>query len=201
MKNISRLLISLCFLITTGIVRGQMNPAGYLLDSVYTYNWTSNNWSLNIKEYCTDNASGQTIQELSLRYNSGTSQFVDYLRTLYGYTDTIMVPTTITDQFWYSNIWNTYQHDHYLARNIPDTLYSKTFDFQHHVFTNGVMNLYQYNDSLLPVVSLIMSFDNNSNLDQCLENHKYLYSTQSAPRANPVCMAEFFINMVERYQI
>jgi hypothetical protein len=181
MKNIYRLFITLCLLVTTGIVKGQMNPGVLLLDSVYTYNWASNAWSLNIKEYCTKNATGQTTQDLFLKFNSGTSQFQDYIRSFFGYSDTITVPTSVTDQFWYNNIWNTYQHDHYLARNIPDTTYSKTMDFQHHVFANGVMNIYQYNDSLLPVVSITMSFDTTNQTWVNLTKTTNTYTAHNQP--------------------
>jgi hypothetical protein len=159
MKNIYRSLIILCFLITTGVVSGQKSPSTLLLDSVYTYNWASNNWSLNIKEYCTKNGSGQPIQDLFKKYNSGSSQFLDYARILFGYSDTITVPTLITDQFLYSSNWNTYQHYHYLARNIPDTTYFKTWNNLRHDFTYGIMNTYQYNDSLLPLVSMVLGLD------------------------------------------
>jgi hypothetical protein len=162
MKNSYRLLITLCFLITTGIVRGQMNPNSLLLDSVYTYNWASNDWSLNIKEYCTKNGTGQTTQDLFLKYNSDTSKFLDFAKFLFDYSPKVQVPTSIFEQFWDNNIWKTFQYGHYLVTTLPDTNYYKTYDFKHHVFTNGVMNTYQYEDNRLPVVSITLSLDTSN---------------------------------------
>jgi len=159
MKNISRCFIIFILLTTVYNVSGQKNPSVLLLDSVYTYSWVSNDWSLNLKEYCYKNGTGQTIQNLFKKFNTGTQQFLDYARFLNGYSDTITVPTTITDQFFYSNVWNTFQHDHYLARNIPDTTYFKNWDSQRHAFTYGLMDTYQYNDSMLPLISLTQGLD------------------------------------------
>ncbi len=159
MKNIYRLFITLCFLSTTNMLSAQMGQKALLLDSVYTYTWTNNDWSLNIEEYCTKNSSGQTIKDLFEKYNSGTSQFADYARFLYGYSDTITVPTSITDQYFYANIWNTFHHDHYIARNIPDTTYNLIWDNMYHGFLFGVMSTYQYNDSMLPLVRIVLNYD------------------------------------------
>ncbi len=159
MKNIFRLFVTGCLLATCGLVSGQKSPDSYLLDSVYSYNWSSSNWSLYLKEYLTQNSSKQPTEELFRRFNPSTSQFQDYIRVLNSYSDTISVPTTITDQFWYSSTWNTFQYQHYQSRNLPDTTYSKNWNNQQHKFTYGLMYTYQYNTSQLPLVSLTMGLD------------------------------------------
>jgi len=159
MKNIFRLSIILSLLSTTGVASGQMNPGVLLLDSVYSYNWVNNGWSLNIKNYLTKNGSGQTIQSLFKDYDSGTGQFLDFTRFLYTYSNASTAPSTITDQLSYSGNWNTYQFTHYLAKNIIDTNYFKRWNNQQHRFNYGLKNNYQYNDSLLPVEIITQSLD------------------------------------------
>lgn len=164
MKNIFRLGVIFFLLSYTSSASGQTNPGALLLDSVYSFSWVSNNWSLNLKNYRLKNGSGQTTQSLYKKYNTGSGQFLDYARFLYNYTDTTPVPTTITNQFWYSNIWNTYQYTHYLAKDIIDTSFSKIWDNQQHIFISGIRNVIQYNDSLLPVEKTTQGWD-ITNLD------------------------------------
>jgi hypothetical protein len=159
MKNIFRLLIIVCLLASTGAASGQMNPGVLLLDSVYSYNWVTNNWSLNIENYLIKNGSGQTTQSLFKQYDTGTGQFLDFERFLFTYSGTFSAPSAITDQLWYFDNWNTYQFTHYLTKNIIDTSYYKRWDNQHHRFTTGLRNTYQYNDSLLPAENITQSWD------------------------------------------
>ena len=159
MKNIFRLLIIICLLVSTGVASGQMNPGVLLLDSVYSYNWVNNNWSLNTKNYLIKNGSGQTTQSLFKQYDTGTGQFLDFIRFLYTYPGTFSAPSAITDQLWYSGNWYTYQFTHYLAKNIIDTNYSKRWNNQNHRFTYGLRKNYQYNDSLLPVENITQTLD------------------------------------------
>jgi hypothetical protein len=178
MKNSFRLLIIVCLLAGTGEASGQMSPGALLLDSVYSYNWVSNSWSLNIKNYCLKNGSGKTTQSLFKKYNTGTGLFLDYVRFLYTYSGTASVPTTITDQFWYSGNWNTYQYTHYQARDIPDTTYYKDWDNQHHKFISGLKNTYQYNDSLLPLENITQDWDTTT--QDWLNTTKKTYSYTAA---------------------
>lgn len=159
MKTIYSLFITLCLISLSGLVSGQENPNVLLLDSVYSYNWTNNDWALNIKESCTKNGSGQTIQELFKKLNPSTSQFVNYTRILNSFKDTISPPTSITDQLWYSNAWTTYQYSHFLAKDISDTTYNKVWNSLNNRFFSGYKYTYQYNDNLFPVVSLTQGLD------------------------------------------
>ncbi|MGA3013818.1 MAG: hypothetical protein ABSD71_07260 [Bacteroidales bacterium] len=158
MKTIYCLFITVCLISFSGLVSGQEYPNVLILDSVYSYNWTNNDWALNLKEYATLNGSGQTIQELFKKLNPSTSQFQDYTRILNSFTDTL-TPTSITDQLWYSNAWNTYQYDHFLAKDILDTTYYKVWSILNNRFFVGYKYTYQYNDKLLPVVSMTQGLD------------------------------------------
>jgi hypothetical protein len=178
MKNNCRFLIIISLLAGTGVVNGQMSPGALLLDSVYGYNWASNNWSLNTKNYLLKNGSGKTTQSLFKKYNTGTGLFLDFARFLYSYSGTASVPTTITDQFWYSGNWNTYQYAHYQTKDIPDTTYYKSWDNQHQKFTSGFKNTYQYNDSLLPLENITLDWDTTA-LDW-LNTTKKTYSYTAA---------------------
>jgi hypothetical protein len=159
MKTIYCLFIAVCFISFSGLVNGQGNPSVLLLDSVYSYNWTNNDWALNLKESCTKNGSGQTIQELFKKLNPSTSQFLNYTRILNSFKDTLNQPTSITDQLWYSNAWSTYQYDHFQAQDISDTTYNKVWNGLNNRFISGLKYTYQYNDKLLPLVSLTQGLD------------------------------------------
>ena|GEM_PF-2322836 len=159
MKNILRLFSIVCLLSTCGVASGQTSPTALLLDSVYFYNWASNNWILNSKEFCNKNSYGQPIQDLFKKYDSSSSQYADTIRVLNGYSDTTMTPTSITDQLLYSNVWKTYQHNHYLYKGTQDTTYYKVWIPPFHKFIYGLMNTYQYNINALPLVSLTQGLD------------------------------------------
>jgi hypothetical protein len=159
MKTFFRYSIIVCLLAGSGMASGQRIPDVLLLDSVYGYNWVSNSWSLNIKNYSIKNGSGQTIQSLYKKYNSGSGQFLDYVRFLYEFPGSSPDPSAITNQFWNSTTWSTYQYTHYRVKEIIDTTYTKNWDVQHHGFNSGLKNTYQFNDSLLPVENITLAWD------------------------------------------
>jgi hypothetical protein len=181
MRNIFRLLIFVCLLANTGAASGQMNPGVLLLDSVYSYNWVNNDWSLNAKNYLAKDGSGRTTQSLFKKYNTGSGQFLDFVRFLYTYSGTASATTSITDQFWYSDNWNTYQFTHYLTKDIIDTTYSKEWDNQHHKFTSGSRNTYQYSDSLLPVERITQAWDTTTQDWLNTTKNTYSYTASMKP--------------------
>ncbi len=174
MKTIFRFLLIICLLAGSRIASGQTNPKALLLDSVYGYNWVSNSWSLDIKNYLIKNGHGQTVQSLFKKYNPGTGQFLDSARFLYAFSDLSAIPSSITDQIWYSISWNTYQYTSYVAKDIIDTTFFKKWDNQHHKFSFGLRNTYQYNDSLLPVENITQTLD--TNMLDWLNNGKTTFS-------------------------
>ena len=181
MKKIFCIFAIICSLTITGTTYGQSNLDKLLLDSVYTSNWVSNAWSLNIKNYNVKDGSGRTIQDLFKKYNSGTGQFVDFAQFLNSYTGTDTVPTRTTEQLYYLGNWNTYYYSHYVAKNTLDTTYTKLWDNQHHKFISGVKNTYQYNDSLLPIINISQTLDTATLVWQNSSKVTYAYTGLNQP--------------------
>jgi hypothetical protein len=182
MKNIPHFLIFLCLLVGTASASGQKAPGILLLDSVYSSNWVSNNWSLNLKNYRLKNGSGKTVQSLFLKYNADSSTFLDYARFLYSYPGNDSTPGTITNQLWYAGTWNTLQYTHNLSKDVVDTSYTKNWSNQHHTFISGSRNISQYNDSLLVTENLTQSWDTATQTWTNLAKNTYTYTTAMKPQ-------------------
>jgi len=162
MKNNFHIFITLCLLAAASIVNGQNNPDVLRLDSVYTYGWVNNNWSLTLKDYAQKNGSGQRIDDLFLKYNADSAKFLNYARFLYTYLASDSIPKNTTNQFWYSNNWVNYEYTHNLTKNVVDTTYFKEWNNQKDKFIYGQKNTYQYNDSLLQIESILQMLDTST---------------------------------------
>jgi hypothetical protein len=181
MKTILRLFILAAFLIASGVAGAQVSPKALLLDSVYSSNWLSNNWSLNTKNYRIKDGTGRTVQSLYKKYNSGTGHFDDFVRSLYGYPGPAADPVTITNQFWYSFGWTTYQYTHYLDRENVDTVFFKNWDNSLHKFTFGNKDTYLYDDSLFLLENINQSWDSTTNDWLNALKKTYAYTTDMKP--------------------
>ncbi len=154
MKKITLLSFMMIFLMAG---KSQSQTAGYLdadffrpemikqLDSIYEYNWVSNNWDAKTKNYKIHNGNGLVIQDLYLKINPISSQWSNYLRYVNTYEAENPFPATITGQFWTAaNEWITYQYAHNLSKKNADTLFEKTWDQQRQKFTGGDRYLATY---------------------------------------------------------
>ncbi|MCX6248203.1 MAG: hypothetical protein NTW10_10740 [Bacteroidetes bacterium] len=162
MKILFRLLILAGMVTLAGPAMAQSSTRALLLDSVYSYNWATSDWSLNLKNYRIKDGTGRTVQSLYKRYITGTGQFQDYIRSLSNFADAAADPTSLTNQLWYGNVWNTFQYTHYIAPGTIDTTFTKGWDNQTHRFTFGYRSLLQYNDSMLVIENLTQSWDTTS---------------------------------------
>jgi hypothetical protein len=181
MKNNIRILIIVCLLACSGMAKAQMNPRILLLDSVYTSNWVSNSWSLNLKDYLLLDNTGRTTKSLYEKFNTASSDFLNYAQILYDYAGTSSVPVRLTDQLWASNLWNTYQYYHYKSGNKADTAWSKVWSNLKQKFVSGTLNTYQYNDSLLPLANLTSLWDTTSLTWVNSEKSTYTYTPLMQP--------------------
>jgi hypothetical protein len=158
-----------------------LSPEKILLDSVYVYNWLSNDWSLNIKDYSVKDGTGRQVQNLFKKYTTGTGEYLDYVRFLYNYSGTNSWPSVSTAQLWYAPAWNSFQYTHYAVKDIPDTTYHKDWDNQHHRFSQGVKNTFELNDSLLPLVNTVQSWDTTAQDWVNTTKNTYTYTATMKP--------------------
>lgn len=135
-----------------------------LVDSIHQEDWDSINWVLKTREHKFRNSLGYVTEDLYVVKNSGTGLWNNYIHYLYAYDGANPDFITQSGELWTNAAnWLQYQFSQYVAKNKPDSTFTKDWNITKQKFTSGLMTLTQYDTLDSIIQSLTRKYDTTSN--------------------------------------